>query len=262
MAKSGKARVLNDEQWSHLYEVIAKKRYPEKNRAIMQISQKLGLRAQEIALLQLKEVCRLQPRKKNSERDFELLEIMSLPAAYTKGSDAMNRSKAKYLENRSMTFKKMEFDRIVDQIVTLTKAGAEVDPSTFYPPLRKHKGKSRDLPMIDDDLRSSLTNYLALRLKKDPNAKATAPLFITQKGGAYSPNTLQEHMGHMLKNWASIEKASSHTGRRSLITYLIHEKKLPLAIAQKVAGHISPSTTVIYTEPTDQEITEALSKVK
>ena len=53
------------------------------------ISFKLGLRAQEIALLQIKEVARLN----TTGTGFKLLEVMALPAAYTKGADAMGRSK-------------------------------------------------------------------------------------------------------------------------------------------------------------------------
>lgn len=59
----------------------------------MQISFKLGLRVQEIALLQIKEVARLGRYRKTMPRSFEVLEIMSLPAAYTKGADALKRSK-------------------------------------------------------------------------------------------------------------------------------------------------------------------------
>ncbi|WP_305782210.1 hypothetical protein [Candidatus Thiodiazotropha endoloripes] len=90
MPKSGQARVLTAKQQQRLFHTIKQHRHPEKNTAIMQVSFKLGLRAQEIALLQFKEVARL----KASGTDFELLEVMSLPAAYTKGSDAMGRSKA------------------------------------------------------------------------------------------------------------------------------------------------------------------------
>ena len=51
MAKSGQARVPTPAQQRHLFQVIQQHRHPEKNTAIMQISFKLGLRAQEIALL-------------------------------------------------------------------------------------------------------------------------------------------------------------------------------------------------------------------
>jgi integrase len=107
-------------------------------------------------------------------------------------------------------------------------------------------------------LRAALNDYLAVRLERDPGAKPGDPLFITQKGGAYSPNTLQEHMALMLKDWTGIEKASSHSGRRTLITDVIHKQKKSVKIAQKIAGHVNPSTTIIYEEPPEEEIADAL----
>jgi integrase len=62
---------------------------------------------------------------------------------------------------------------------------------------------------VDEALREALTEYLAVRL----------------------------------------EKASSHSGRRSVITDIIHKQKKSLKVAQKVAGHKSASSTVIYDEP-------------
>jgi hypothetical protein len=62
MAKSGQARVLSPSQQQELFSVIKTHRHPEKNLAIMQISFRLGLRAQEIALLQVKEVAQLEVR--------------------------------------------------------------------------------------------------------------------------------------------------------------------------------------------------------
>ncbi|MEE4244693.1 MAG: site-specific integrase [Kangiellaceae bacterium] len=256
MAKSGQARVLTQKQKEHLYDVIQQHRYPEKNTAIMQISFKLGLRAQEIALLQIKEVAKLS--KQGTQ--FELLEIMSLPAAYTKGADAMKRSKTKY-DRKTVSFSVSEFDKTVRHIEKLVKSGADVNPEDFYPEIIKHKGKSRDLPMIDESLRTSLNEYLFLRLEKAGSLTPSSPLFITQKGGAYSPNTLQEHMALMLRSWAGIEKASSHSGRRTVITDVIHKQKKSVKVAQKIAGHVNPSTTLIYEEPPEEEISGALKKL-
>ncbi|WP_027950972.1 tyrosine-type recombinase/integrase [Haliea salexigens] len=94
-----------------------------------------------------------------------------------------------------------------------------------------------------------------------PGAKPTDPLFITQKDVPYSPNTLQEHMALILRGWAGIEKASSHSGRRSVITDIIHKQKKSLKVAQKVAGHKSASTTVIYDEPPEEAISDALKNL-
>lgn len=261
MPKSGQARVLSPEQQDHVFAVIQTHRHPEKNTAIMQLSFKLGLRVQEIALLQLKEVCDLGRPNRKALRQYSLWETMSLPASYTKGSDAMKRSRSKYIEKRSMTFSKEDFDKVIRQVESLARAGAEVNPENFYPAIKKHQGTSRDLPMVDKALREALTDYLDVRLLKDSGVKPTDPLFITQKGGSYSPNTLQEHMAMILRRWAGIEKASSHSGRRTMITDIIHAQKKTVKVAQKIAGHVNPATTIIYEDPPENEIKEALDSL-
>jgi len=135
---------------------------------------------------------------------------MNLPAAYTKGSDAMNRSKSTY-ERRTVRFKCEEFDQILENVVKMAKGGIEINPRDFYPVVEKRKGKSRKLPLAHEDLHDALDRYLSIRLEKDRSTRPTDPLFINQKGGPYSPNTLQGHMALMLKGWAGIEKASSHS---------------------------------------------------
>jgi len=256
MSKSGQARVLTPEQQERLFEVIKERRYPEKNAAIMQISFKLGLRAQEIALLEIKEVAQLN----QAGTDFKLLEVMGLPAAYTKGANAMGRTKRHY-KRRSLTFDIDTFNKTVRQIAKLAKAGASINPEDFYPALKQHKGKSRDLPLIDDALREALIAHLDVRIDKANKLKPSDPLFITQKGVPYSPNTLQEHMALMLRRWAAIEKASSHSGRRSVITNIIHKQNKSVKVAQKVAGHVNPSTTLIYEEPPEEQIGDALKNL-
>ena len=256
MAKSGQARVPTPAQQRHLFQVIQQHRHPEKNTAIMQISFKLGLRAQEIALLQVKEVARLNTRGDN----FQLLEVMSLPAAYTKGADAMKRSKSRY-RRRTVSFDIEAFNQLIRQVEAMAKAGAKINPADFYLPVKKHKGSSRDLPLVDPDLREALEQYLIVRIEKQRSLKPSDPLFITQKGGPYSPNTLQEHMALMLRGWAGIEKASSHSGRRSVITNVIHKQKKSVKVAQKIAGHVNPSTTLIYEEPPEEQISDALKSL-
>lgn len=132
--------------------------------------------------------------KLNSQgSDFKLLEVMALPVAYTKGADAMNRSKTVY-QRKAVSFQLEMFNKIVQQIEKLAKSGATVNPDDSYPPLRRHKGKSRDLPMVDSELRNALTNYLQLRITNGEVLKPSSPLFMSQKGTPYSPNTLQEQL--------------------------------------------------------------------
>ncbi len=255
--KTGKAAIPTIEEQQHLFDVIEQHRYPEKNSAIMQVSFKLGLRVQEIALLQLKDVCELSKPKSNLIQNFKIHKIMNLPAAYTKGSDAMNRSKSKY-ERRTVRFKCEEFDQILATVAKMTKGGIEINPSDFYPVVEARKGKSRKLPLAHEDLRAALDRYLLVRLDKDKSARPTDPLFINQKGGPYSPNTLQGHMALMLKKWAGIEKASSHSGRRAVIDHIIHTQGKSVRIAQSIAGHKDASTTIIYTDANEIQKEEVL----
>ncbi len=148
MRKSGQTRFPTPEQQRHLFEVIRYHRYPEKNTAVVQISFKLGLRAQEIALLQIKEVAKLN----SAGTDFKLLEVMSLPSAYTKGANVQGRPKSHY-QRKTVNFDVASFAKVVQQIEALAKAGADIDLENSHPSVRKHKGKFSDLPMVDAALR-------------------------------------------------------------------------------------------------------------
>ncbi|WP_241956268.1 hypothetical protein [Marinobacter flavimaris] len=175
MSKTGQARVLTPEQFAHLLREIKEHRYPEKNTALIQISFKLGLRVQEITLLQIKDVAELGPVT-SGQRLFKLKEILALPAAYTKGADALRRSKSTY-QRRRISFSVHDFHQLVQRIETMAKAGAEIKPEDFYPEVRKHRGKSRDLPMNDAALRTAIENYLSIRLAANPSVKKRLILY-------------------------------------------------------------------------------------
>ncbi|WP_369611964.1 hypothetical protein [Marinobacter sp. RI1] len=81
-----------------------------------------------------------------SFKPFKLKEILALPAAYTKGADALKRSKSTY-QRRQISFSVHDFHQLVQRIETMAKASAEIKPEDFYPEVKKHRGKSRDLPM-------------------------------------------------------------------------------------------------------------------
>mgnify|MGYP001130817183 FL=1 len=65
----------------------------------------------------------------------------------------------------------------------------------------------------------------------------------------------------ILQDWSGVEKASSHSGRRTLITNVIHKQKKSVKVAQKIAGHVNPSTTLIYEEPPEGVIKDALENL-
>jgi site-specific recombinase XerD len=254
MSKIGQARVLSNEQFNTLLDEIQKHRHPEKNRLIFQISFKLGLRVQEISLLRVKEMAELGPEY---PMGFRIKDVLVLPKGFTKGARAVKRSTAQS-DRISVHFTTQEFNKIIDKVIELTKAGVEVKPEDYYPPQRKHGGKTRELPIVDQDLITAIKDYLLLRISESPNLKPNDPLILNQKGRAYSPNTLQDHMGMILKQWAGVDRASSHSGRRSLATIMLHEKGEHLKTVQQILGHKNAATTTIYQDVPETELRKVL----
>lgn len=64
----------------------------------------------------------------------------------------------------------------------------------------------------------------------------------------------------MQRQWADIERASSHSCRRPLLTNIIHEQKKSVKVAQKIAGHVSLATTLIYEESPEASLKDALQE--
>ena len=145
-----------------------------------------------------------------------------------------------------MRFDIEDFDKLVARIVRDTKKGKDVLPSDYYPAVRKRGGKTRELPITDNDLIVALQGYIDERMMLPKKLRPHDPLILSQKGGAYSPNTLQGHISKMLRLWSGIDRASSHSGRLTLATKLLRDQCEPLAVVQELLGHKAPSTTAIY----------------
>jgi site-specific recombinase XerD len=64
----------------------------------------------------------------------------------------------------------------------------------------------------------------------------------------------------MLRNWAGIEKASSHSGRRAIATNIIHKQEKSVKVAQKILGHVNAATTLIYEDPPEERIADAFER--
>lgn len=257
MAKDGQARVLTDDQFNNILEEIEDNRHPEKNALIIQVSFKLGLRVQEMSLLRIKEVVEISPKY---HKGYKLHDVLVLPKNFTKGARATKRSPSKEPQRTSVRFSLTEFDRLVRQIESMAKAGIAIDPEDHYPQIKKKAGKTRELPLVDEDLRAAISRYIDHRMLKKP-LKPHDPLFFSQKGGPYSPNTLQDHMRLMLRNWGGVARSSSHSGRRTLATKMIHESGEHIKTVQQILGHKDPATTTIYQELPEGEVKTALEKI-
>ncbi|MBR7559538.1 site-specific integrase, partial [Mycobacterium tuberculosis] len=73
-----------------------------------------------------------------------------------------------------------------------------------------------------------------------------AALFKSQKGSAFTPNTMQQ-LFHRLYDLARLPGASSHSGRRTFATNLI-ERGVDIKAVSTLMGHSSIAMTAQYVE--------------
>ena len=173
------ARVLNDKELKMLINSTKLTKYEDRNRLIVMLSYRAGLRACEIASLRICDVI----DSNGGARGTVLLESWQT------------------------------------------------------------KGGKRQQAILSDKLRKEITHYV-----KNDRAKAsnTSPLFVSQKGGGFSSQTIQQIFRNLYKQ-IGLDGASSHSGRRTMLTKLA-ERGVHARVIQQIARHSSLATTQRYIE--------------
>ena len=120
--------------------------------------------------------------------------------------------------------------------------------------------KHRDISLENKAVVKALQEYISVRRTEDGMTfSIDAPLFRSQKGTAFSPNAMVRVLGDIYKN-AGFNDASSHTGRRSLITKLAYSG-IDLNSVRQIAGHSSISTTQRYIDDNPHKIADILKSI-
>ena len=120
--------------------------------------------------------------------------------------------------------------------------------------------KHRDISLENKAVVKALQDYIAVRRAEDRTTfSIDAPLFRSQKGTTFSPNAMVRVLGDIYKN-AGFKDASSHTGRRSLITKLAYSG-IDLNSVRQIAGHRSISTTQRYIDDNPHKIADILKSI-
>jgi len=113
--------------------------------------------------------------------------------------------------------------------------------------------KPRTVYLTNPAVRAALLEYLKERREEQGILfNLDAPLFLSQKGGAFSPNTMQQLL-HRLHERAGIVGGRSHSGRRWFATELI-SKGVDLKAVSVLMGHSSISMTAQYAEDNPQRL--------
>ena len=114
------------------------------------------------------------------------------------------------------------------------------------------KGAKTRTVWINAKLRRQLELYRSSLLFKDANRA----LFQSQKGGAFSANTMTQLFLDIYRA-AGFENASSHSGRRTFITELA-SKGVSVRVLAELAGHSSIQTTQRYIDVNPKQMSAAV----
>ena len=124
--------------------------------------------------------------------------------------------------------------------------------SQFTLTAAQSKGARPRTVFVNKQLTQQLSTYRAWRDTND----AAAPLFVSQKGGHFSANTMCQLFLNIYKQ-CGLTQASSHSGRRSFITRLAN-KGVGVRVLAALAGHSSIQTTQRYIDVNDGMLANAV----
>jgi integrase/recombinase XerD len=115
--------------------------------------------------------------------------------------------------------------------------------------------KIRDVFLSAPKLRRALEEYHSECRPWDFNTA----LYPSKKGGNLTPTSMARFLKQLYQE-AGIPKASSHSGRRTMITQLA-EKGIDLKAISALAGHSNVRTTALYVENNPSRLARILQEM-
>jgi integrase/recombinase XerD len=114
-------------------------------------------------------------------------------------------------------------------------------------------GKPRTAYLTNPGVKQALRDYLDERREQEGILfNVAAPLFRSQKGNHFSPNSMQQLLGRLHER-AGVVGGRSHSGRRWFATELI-SKGIDLKAVSVLMGHSSVAMTARYAEDNPQRL--------
>ena len=213
----GQARILAKNELKEVILSLKGTKHEYRNKAILMMAFKVGLRAKEIASITLSDV--LTTSGKLTYSSAKLMSANSI-----KNSAKMS-NKTKWQSNdlrESFTLRS-----------AVTK-GSKVDSAY----------------LASNILRETILEYLPIRVEMFQRGEVDN-LFLTKNGLAFSPTTMSQLFMAISKE-SGIE-FSSHSGRRTLCTNLVH-KGLHIFDIQAIMRHSDISTTMLYYQKDERRL--------
>ena len=116
-------------------------------------------------------------------------------------------------------------------------------------------GKNYAVYLNHPELKAALEEWISIR----PKRKTVDNLFVSQKGQAFSPNSLS-HLMLKLYAAAGFEQASSHSGRRSFATNILRSG-VDIVALKTLMNHQNIATTAEYVSHNEDYLKQVVSAV-
>jgi len=113
-------------------------------------------------------------------------------------------------------------------------------------------GKNYAAYINHPELRKALVDFLRIRRDR----KGVDALFMSQKGTAFTPNSLS-HLMLKLYQSAGLEGASSHSGRRSFATNILRSG-VDIVALKTLMNHSNIATTAEYVSHNEEYLKQAI----
>lgn len=133
-------------------------------------------------------------------------------------------------------------------------------------PLRVYKRSNRDASMqeaiVPDALRYKLEKFLRWKKQEGESLAPDAPLFRSRQGGEearLSKRRIRQLFGEWARAAGFERRLTFHALRHTALSNLYRATK-DIRVVQRVARHASITSTMIYTEPSDEDVMAAMRR--
>ncbi|MDP2933880.1 MAG: tyrosine-type recombinase/integrase [bacterium] len=138
------------------------------------------------------------------------------------------------------------------EIINLQTHDIDLDASQIR--VRGKGGKERLLP-ISPWIKSSITKYLAFERLSVDHTTCFVALKGARRGKPMRPEGLRKIFRHRRNKNSFLKNAHPHRFRHTFCTNLIRQK-VPLPVVQKLMGHASIDTTLIYINLSMEDVSQ------
>ncbi|MBU0671749.1 MAG: tyrosine recombinase XerC [Candidatus Margulisbacteria bacterium] len=117
------------------------------------------------------------------------------------------------------------------------------------------KGSKERIVLFGSHARAALNKYLKDGRPKLLSNKKSPAIFINRRGGRLTTRSVERMLVHHAKKAGLTKKVTPHTLRHSFATHLL-AGGADLRMVQELLGHVSLSTTQVYTHITKERLKE------